>query len=468
MGKRFWSVAIACALVAGVFSSLPASAQEAPAVAIPEVVQIDDPVGDANGLNDQDNAYNAPPLVGEGDHVLPADVGTATDILKVWFTNTGTDVSLNIQLEGNPSALAYDTYFRFSSNMGEGAVASDTLRGCLQWIASVNGAGGAYNAPTEGNLTDKCNVGDPVFTPLTIAPADTGFVMTITFPRSYSPLLEDGALLTAPFGVSRVLYANGLPPSPAAGSTAAFVTMDNTQRGTDYTISSGGPVVQPVPPKEEPPGKADPPGKGKKKGCGKGKGKQKGACPGKKPPAPAPCPAYVPGEQGAEATTSIVTDAATEEAPVVFEATAAAGGPNLAPAPVDETSNLFQNIQVDSANPEAGLYVKFEFPEFHDYDFQLKRADGSTAASSGDAQVAPGEGLGSGSPEGGWEAGTNYEMVMGIRSADCAGYTAQMIGFLTYGGDVKLSMWLGEIKADPVAPPSQESAMEMFYRVMGL
>ncbi len=170
----------------------------------------------------------------------------------------------------------------------------------------------------------------------------------------------------------------------------------------------------------------------------------------RKPKAPA-CPAYTPGDAGKDAETTVVTDAATAEAPVVFEATAARGlGAVLA---YNQTSSIYHNIQVDTAGPSAGLYVRFEFPEYHDYDLYLNYAEGGTAASSGDFNTAPGHDLGSGSPEGAWEAGTDYEMVMGINTADCAGYTARLVSFLTTGGAVKLSMWLGDVVAEP-NPPS--------------
>lgn len=178
----------------------------------------------------------------------------------------------------------------------------------------------------------------------------------------------------------------------------------------------------------------------------------------KKPPVPAACAAYTPGEQGAEAKTSVVTDAATAEAPVVVELEAGRGLGNDLGAPpgdghvYDGTTTVLQNIQVDSANPSAGLYAKIEFADRHDYDLYLDYADGSTAASSGDSNTAPGHG--SGSPEGGWEAGTDYESVIGIGTPDCSGYTARIVSFLTTGGTVTLSLWLGEELVAPDAPAS--------------
>lgn len=172
------------------------------------------------------------------------------------------------------------------------------------------------------------------------------------------------------------------------------------------------------------------------------------------PPPPPACAPYTPGDEGKEAATTVLTDAATAEAPVVVDFEAAAGGPSLALQGVqiiDETSSLYHNIQVDSANPNAGLYVKFEFSDRHDYDLYLNYADGSNAATSGDSNTAPGE-AGSGSPEGAWEGGTNYELLKGINTLDCAGYTARLVSYATTGGAAKLSMWLGEATAEPNVP----------------
>jgi hypothetical protein len=167
----------------------------------------------------------------------------------------------------------------------------------------------------------------------------------------------------------------------------------------------------------------------------------------KKKKTPPPCAAYVPGEQGAEAETVVVTDAATEEAPVEVALTAGPGAG--AAGPYDETTSVFQNIQVDTAGSEAGLYVRFEFAANHDYDLYLNFADGSNAATSGDFNPAAGHDLGSGSPDGAWEAGSNYEMVKGIGTPDCEGYTAEAVSFLTTGGATTMKIWLGEIVAYP-------------------
>ena len=174
----------------------------------------------------------------------------------------------------------------------------------------------------------------------------------------------------------------------------------------------------------------------------------------KPPPVPAACPAFTPGEEGAAAQTSVVTDAATAEAPVVVELTAAPGLGNdlgLADHAYDETTAVYQHVQVDTANPSAGLYARIDFSDHHDYDLYLNNAAGETAATSGEFNVLPEAGAGSGAPEGAWAAGSSYESVLGINTPDCGGYTTKIVSFLTTGGNVTVSYWLGEVVAEPEA-----------------
>ena len=168
----------------------------------------------------------------------------------------------------------------------------------------------------------------------------------------------------------------------------------------------------------------------------------------KKPVVPA-CAAYVPGDQGAGQPIAVVTDAATEASPVVVEVEAAPGmGSDLGIGVYDERTSVFHNVQVDSALPTAGLWVRIEFTEYHDYDLSLLTPAGDTAASSGESQPVAGVG---GGTAGGHEGGSNYEMVTGVNTPDCGGYTTEVISYLTTGGPVTISYWLGEGKVDPEA-----------------
>src|SRR5687767_48583 len=73
----------------------------------------------------------------------------------------------------------------------------------------------------------------------------------------------------------------------------------------------------------------------------------------KKKPKTASCAPYVPGEAGKDAPVTVVTDAATEEAPVeVTVATAEGLGFSSADGPSGDmgpTSHAYANVQVDSA-----------------------------------------------------------------------------------------------------------------------
>jgi hypothetical protein len=286
MGKRSWAVMIAATMCAGVLSGLPASAQEAPpAVVIPEVVQIDDPGGDANYLNDQALLNNVPPTHDNGS---PADAGTTSDLMKIWYSTTADTVSVNIQLEGPPPSANASYIYRVFSNPGEGSVTTSTL-GCLRFFAFMPSATppvGAYSGPQYAGLLDYCDKGTSYTTDaaegvLTIAEAADGTaVMTITVPRSYSEKLADGQAFTTPTASVQNLFGtgtdgNGQPipatdGSPPSGNWRRGPQIDDTILGTDFILSS---------PEIEEPGTTDPPGKGKKKGCKKGKGKKKGACP---------------------------------------------------------------------------------------------------------------------------------------------------------------------------------------------
>ena len=178
----------------------------------------------------------------------------------------------------------------------------------------------------------------------------------------------------------------------------------------------------------------------------------------KPPPPPPACAPFAPGEAGAEAPTTVVTDAATAEAPLLVELETEMGlADDLGLGEVDNTSSVFHNIQVDSAKPNAGLYVKIEFADRNDYDLYLLNDMGETSANSGVFNPVP-EGaslpapatLGGGAPEGGWAAGSDFESVTGINTLDCGGYTAQIKSYLTQGGTVTMSIWLGEVLAEPV------------------
>jgi hypothetical protein len=171
----------------------------------------------------------------------------------------------------------------------------------------------------------------------------------------------------------------------------------------------------------------------------------------KKKPKVKVCAPYAMPEHAAEGEVVKVTDAATEQAPI--EITAATepglgmgrgdGGPGAA------VSHFYQNIQVDSKAKKTGLYMRVEFADYQDYDLYLDRADGTTAAQAagfGDAeQLQDGN-----TDDGHTELGA--EQVTGIETADCGGYTADIVGATTHGTDITIKLWLGDVKYVPEAP----------------
>jgi hypothetical protein len=164
-----------------------------------------------------------------------------------------------------------------------------------------------------------------------------------------------------------------------------------------------------------------------------------GAAQKKKKKAPA-CKAYQPGDMGAEAETTKITDKATEESPVEITVTQAAA--------LGATNNhVAHNVQVDSKAKEAGLYVRYEFPAYEDHDLYVYYPDGKEAASVGGFNPTPAgpfDGTGSGGHS---EQGA--EQIDGLRTGDCVGYTLDLVNYLGSGGDYTVTAWLGEIQNDP-------------------
>lgn len=467
MTKKMWSLVLAASLVAGVLSAVPASAQT-PVTAVPASVSLTDPFNDANYLNDQGGTIPTD----SDDNVTPADAGSVSDLGAVWFSNTAETVSVHFQTQ-LPAPATTAIQYRIYTSPGEGSLASNTL-GCLRLFAVIPGSapgGGNYQGKPYARLHDICNVGSSAISNSTEATytvdtlADGTGVVTITAKRADSPLLAEGQTLTKPYAETITTVGGDTP----AGSPTTFTNtpkVDTTKIGLDYVLSDGsGAKPEPDPEPTADPGKPSKPEKPTTgKDCGKKKSKGKGAkkCPDKgnkpKPPAAPSCPPYVPGEQGAEAATSIVTAAATEEKPLEVTITAPPGVPEVS------LGKVFQNIQVDTAGAEAGLYVRYEFPVFEDHDLYLNYADGSEAARAAGFNPTPvavfdGTGDGGHSEQG-------AEMLDGIRSADCAGYTLDMSSFASEGGEMTLLLWLGEPQNDP-APPGG-GTLSLFYGMTGL
>lgn len=155
------------------------------------------------------------------------------------------------------------------------------------------------------------------------------------------------------------------------------------------------------------------------------------------------CPAMVPAEAAAEAPITVVTPKATEEAPIEIPVEAPAGLPEVA------VEHTYQNVQVDNKGGESGLFLRYEFSEFEDYDLFLQDSAGEELARSAGFNpfpVGPFDGTGNGGHS---EQGA--EQIDGFATADCVGYSVDLATYMGEGGELVLKAWLGE-----VAPPEEE------------
>lgn len=462
MSKKMWSVLVAGAMIASVFSALPAQA----AAEIPAEVQIDDPFGDANGLNDQGQQGssvqgNSVPWI--GNHETPSDASTTADIGKVWFTNTSDSITANMQLEvplgGSAPTYSYDIF----ANPGEGSVAANTFW-CLRFHTLIPGS--AQGQPTTWHdepvvkVLDRCNVGpnfwnDSQDGEFELSEVDGTGVLSMTFPRSYSPLLADGSKLERIR--ARTVAAVGLNPEDTGFVTT--VQIDNTDFGIDYEITSdGGGVVVTPPVVQEPPVV-----KPKTKNCNKIKNKKKRQKCKKqqKQKKPQGCAAYVPGELGAEVEeeTILVTDKATVDAPMEIElefAPAAGSTPTVQGQGIDTSAHILTNVQVDSKASETGFWARLESPEADDPDLYVYWDNGREAARAAGFNQALVAGPLPDNPfinlngtGNGGHSELGAEQIDGLRTSKCAGWTLDLSNWLGEGGTYTLKLWLGEIENDP-------------------
>ena len=138
--KRTIAMAAACVMLAGL-STIQATAAPSPKP------QIEDPLGDANFLNDQ----------GTGDgsfgDVTGADAGTVSDLTAVTLTNDKKNLYVQFQTEAAPPALSGVGYrARFN-----GAPGSQ----CLYVEAFFPGGNNDLTA-AKAQFRDSCAGGDPV------------------------------------------------------------------------------------------------------------------------------------------------------------------------------------------------------------------------------------------------------------------------------------------------------------------
>jgi hypothetical protein len=170
----------------------------------------------------------------------------------------------------------------------------------------------------------------------------------------------------------------------------------------------------------------------------------------KKKPKVATCAPYTPGELGADAPITIVTDAATEEAPVEITVATAEGLGGTSPevgGDLGPTSHAFSNVQVASSG--RGLYARVEFTPAFDYDHFLRTSDGATVAYSAGFNQA----MVAGDPTGmtgldgtgnGGHSEPGVEQIDGYATNDCDGFTHDIASAGTPGEEVTVKYWLGD------------------------
>ena len=155
------------------------------------------------------------------------------------------------------------------------------------------------------------------------------------------------------------------------------------------------------------------------------------------------CKAYTPGELGADAETTIVTDAATEAEPVTVTVPATPGAGFTSTDPGGDTgatSHAYHNVQVDSKAKTSSLFVRAEFLPTWDMDLFLRDNFGVALAYEADFNQAPEAGLGATS---GGHAERGASQIDGWIGSDCAGYTIDVASSVGGGPDITLKMWLG-------------------------
>jgi hypothetical protein len=284
------------------------------------------------------------------------------------------------------------------------------------------------------NLSGTCGTGTTRFGPLLEeAGPDGTSILTGTFPRAEVEKVANAKLVAEP---DTLVGYNARDASPRVW------IIDDTDVGTNFTFVEPTQVGREKPkPKKRP--KLPPPKKKKKKN--------------KPKPKPKVCAAYAPGENGADAPIAVVTDDATAEKPVEVTIAAGAGFGTGTGSPADEVTmsqitHVYHNVQVDSKAKEAGLYVRLEMPHPSDYDLYLQDDKGEVKAHAAGFNPEPAV---FDDTEGGGHTETEAEVLEGIKTADCGGYTADVATATGEGGDLTLKLWLGEVKFDPNATPDE-------------
>ena len=170
---------------------------------------VEDPINDANALNDQGTGDGS-----FGNNETPADPSTVTDITALKMSNDAKNLYISIETEG-PAQGTQGVGARVRMNPdGPGGTY------CLLFEVFQPGAGNALET-TEAHLRDTC-------TGETTPVEAVGNMFTI--PRKISKALGKGAVLKAP-QVHTFIYLGSSYPAGFAGPI-----MDTTTAGKDYKM----------------------------------------------------------------------------------------------------------------------------------------------------------------------------------------------------------------------------------------
>lgn len=160
----------------------------------------------------------------------------------------------------------------------------------------------------------------------------------------------------------------------------------------------------------------------------------------------APASDHAGADAAPEAPVTAITEAATEEKPVVIEYQ---HGPALyvfgTAQPIQE-DNAYFNLQVVSKKPDQGLYILQEWGnDVTDLDLYLYDDSGNQVAYSGAFNAAP-----QNTPVGdfsgpGDTGGVGFESISGYPAVPCVAHTIESVAYMTNGEPVTLKVWLGPV-----------------------
>ncbi|MDP9067431.1 MAG: hypothetical protein M3N53_03645 [Actinomycetota bacterium] len=197
------------ALWIGITLCVAAASSVATAAPAPKVV-IEDPIGDANFLNDQGTGDGS-----FGDIVTPADVSSVTDFEAISIANDAKNLYINFETEAAAPATQGVGYRLRVNPDGPGGSY------CLLFEVFYPGATDALTE-AEGQLRDVCAGGDPVKLQV--------LGNQLVVPRKASKALGKGKTLKAP-QAHGFIYSGGSYPAGVAGPVA-----DTTKPGADYKL----------------------------------------------------------------------------------------------------------------------------------------------------------------------------------------------------------------------------------------